>query len=90
MNEDSPSGVTCAICNIVIVIFLLITMLHIVSISCNISEMKNNITTTNTTETIQINGKEYKQVKEENTETGKKVYYIIKQEKSDVKNINIE
>jgi hypothetical protein len=39
---------------------------------------------------FQINGKEYKQIKEENTEAGKKVYYIIKQEKSDVKNINIE
>ena len=88
MNDESISGTTCALCNIVMVIFLLIIMIHIININCNVDKMKNDVI--NTTETISINGKEYKQVKEENTETGKKVYYIIKQEKSDVKNINIE
>jgi phosphoribosyl-dephospho-CoA transferase len=64
-------------------------MINIIVTGDKIDKIKDNITT-NVTETISINGKEYKQVKEENTETGKKVYYIIKQEKSDVKNINIE
>jgi hypothetical protein len=64
-----------------------IMLIMIGQININLNDIKNNITAK---ETIQINGKEYKQVKEENIESGKKVYYIIKQEKSDVKNINIE
>lgn len=85
--EDSFSSTISAICNSIMLVLFIIMLIMIGQININLNDIKNNITAK---ETIQINGKEYKQVKEENTEAGKKVYYIIKQEKSDVKNINIE
>lgn len=85
--EDSFSSTISAICNSIMLVLFVIMLIMVGQININLNDIKNNITTK---ETIQINGKEYKQIKEENTESGKKVYYIIKQEKSDVKNINIE
>lgn len=87
--EDSFSSTISAICNAIILVLFVVMLCMVGQININLDNIKNNINI-NTTETIQINGKEYKQIKEENTEAGKKVYYIIKQEKSDVKNINIE
>jgi Na+-transporting methylmalonyl-CoA/oxaloacetate decarboxylase gamma subunit len=83
MGEDSSSGIVTGICSIFIVIFLLITVCIMAGIGNDVEIIKNN--SINTTEIVEINGKKYKQIEEEITEEGKKVY-IIKQEK----NINIK
>ncbi len=58
--EDSFSSTISAICNSIMLVLFVIMLIMIGQININLNDIKNNITAK---ETIQINGKEYKQIK---------------------------